>query len=323
MFATGHRGKGLLLGLLVGLSNLTPMVAGQALAADGFQPSWKLAVQAGGSAKSGFQKGKETSVRIDIDKPGNETWAISLVFPCPSIEKGKTYRVKARLRADRPRVATLAASQDGPPFAAVGLFRQLELTTQWKDYSVDFQANSSQSPARMYIDLGGHLGNVELASFVLENDGQQTTLFPSQPAEAPKPDAVPAPTAPSASPIVAKTDSWEFSTDGIPARCRVLSVQPWGIGVQLIDGNVDPAKAIVKRRMTLDGSKPTMEVRTKGPAELRYRISQGNEVRQAMLTIPAAGNHRVELDLGGLPPRGAIEFQFQLGGKNLDWELWD
>jgi hypothetical protein len=294
------------------------MGAGHVLADESNVPSWRIASQAGGMATARMMRDGETRVRVDIDKPGNETWAINLVFPCLPIEKGKGYRVTARIRSDQPRVVTLSASKDETPFGSVGLYRQLELTPKWKEFSFDFEANSSQSPARVYLDLGGHLGNVELASLVLEQGESRTVLFPSEPSE----NVEPAPQRASTSPVT-RTDAWEFSTQGLSARCLVLSVHPWGIEVEVMEGSVDPAKVIVKRRMTIDGSKPTMEVKTNGPAELRYRILRGREARDSTLTIPAAGSHRLELGLGGLPASGSVEYQFLLGGKDLRWELRD
>jgi hypothetical protein len=270
-----------------------------------------------------MMRDEESRVRVDIDKPGNETWAINLLFPCEPMIKGKEYRVTARVRADRPRIVTLSASKDGPPFGSVGLFRQLELTKQWKDFSFDFEANSSQDPARIYFDLGGHLGNVELASLVLEQGGRQTILFPSEPAEVSKPEPVTIAPHIATNTSRAQTDGWEFSTNGISASCRLISVDPWGIEVRVLEGSTDPSTIMVKRRMTLAGSMPTMEVKTNGPAEVRYRILQGKETRESSFSVLGEGIHRVKLDLGGLPARGAVEYQFLLGGKSLDWELRD
>jgi hypothetical protein len=292
---------------------------------------WKLGMQAGGLATMQVLDGP-ARVRVAVENPGSETWAVNLIFPVEPFEKGVAYKVIARLRAEKSRVITLAASKDGPPWSSVGLYRQLELTTEWKDFDLEFVASSTQEPSRIYLDLGGHQGNVELASLILDAAGKQTTLFPV--AGTPAVAGPPQPAASEPEPVVASQDSvtsppvvgqavpngWEFSSNGPAARCQIVAGQPWSVEVRV--GQPGARESVVlKRAYQLHGAAPTMVVNASVPGPVAYQVVRGKDVRSGEFSIPSPGDHRLAFDLKDLPAAGEIEFRFLLGDREAVYTI--
>ncbi|MBY0586619.1 carbohydrate binding domain-containing protein [bacterium] len=281
---------------------------------------WRLSTQSGGKATMNLV-GDPSRIRVVIDEPGSETWAVNVIFPTEPFQKGIKYKVAARLRGDKARVITLAASKNGPPFSSVGLYRQLELTPSAKDFEVEFEGSSTQDPSRIYFDLGAHHGNVEVESLSIEANGKKTSLFP-----APGEIIAARPSKSSTPPVLAtgppQPISWEFATTGLGSRCQMVSAAPWSVQVR-VDQAGKPADVVVKRSLQLAGIAPTMVIQSSVEGIVPYQIWHDGQMRLAEFAIPSPGEHRAALDLKGLPTHGEVEFRFLLGGREAEYKIGD
>jgi hypothetical protein len=107
----------------------------------------------------------------------------------------------------------------------------------------------------------------------------------------------------------------------VNAHCKVLGLGPAAFDIRVLGEGGDPGAVLIKRRMFLAGSLPTIEVTTAERLDLPYRIIRGEETREGVLILPKAGTHRLTCELGGLDPQGETEFVFLLGGQRLDWRF--
>ena len=72
------------------------------------------------------------------------------------------YEVVFRARADRLRPISLAASKGSPDWRNYGLSHNLNIGTNWQEYSVTFTANATTNDARLQFFLGATNGTVWL-----------------------------------------------------------------------------------------------------------------------------------------------------------------
>jgi glycosyltransferase involved in cell wall biosynthesis len=74
------------------------------------------------------------------------------------------YRLTFRGRADDLRDVCVGFAKASEPWSNLGLYRRLQLTTDWQDFSSDFVAASDDDNARIHFDLADAPISVELSS---------------------------------------------------------------------------------------------------------------------------------------------------------------
>jgi peptidoglycan/xylan/chitin deacetylase (PgdA/CDA1 family) len=89
------------------------------------------------------------------------------------------HRLKARLnhhyvinfqaRADRPRSIFLGFAKAHEPWDGLGLYKKIELTTEWQTFEEDFVATANDTNARIHFDVGGSDIPVELSSVTINS----------------------------------------------------------------------------------------------------------------------------------------------------------
>lgn len=152
----------------------------------------KLILQAGGDARR--QRNPDGSQRIEIVNPSRDTWAIQLMFQVDPIQQEIDYRLLLRVRADQPRSISVAGSLNQPPWSSFGLYKTLSIGPEWKDEVISFKGTANVAPARIYLDLGGSPGNVEIARVELSSQGRVQSLASPVAGNDPAPPAPPSPT---------------------------------------------------------------------------------------------------------------------------------
>jgi hypothetical protein len=118
---------------------------------------WKTSV--GGSASATWQLEDVTpnnkAISVDIKALDSQPWNVMLQQSNIAIEENRTYRLHFRARASVPNSGLMATvGHNYTPFNPIGLNKYFALTTQWQNYSVTFQATSSEINARIAFLLG-------------------------------------------------------------------------------------------------------------------------------------------------------------------------
>jgi hypothetical protein len=94
-------------------------------------------------------------MRIEIRRlPGGPAWHVQLVSPCGPVGKGTRYVITLRARSDAPRRIALLAVDNSRQSAPLGLARDLELDTGWREFRFDFTATIDDEAARLRFNLG-------------------------------------------------------------------------------------------------------------------------------------------------------------------------
>lgn len=119
-------------------------------------------------ARLTFPAGQGDTVRVEIGKIGTgERTDIQLSLAHRSVIQGKRYFVSFRGRADRPRRFGFGAQLACEPWTTLGIYRDAELTPQWRQFYFEFVANQSTDHARILFDLGMRDISLELTEVVL------------------------------------------------------------------------------------------------------------------------------------------------------------
>jgi len=135
---------------------------------DSRQSRWQLGVHHGGSsARLAFPDGDGDGadmVRVEIDRAEVPTpWHIQLAFTRVGVRaEGSNYVVAFQARAEHPRVMSVSVGQSRPPWQPLGLYTDVDLGSEWRDYVLEFQPKSSDEEARLNFNLGAASGTVEI-----------------------------------------------------------------------------------------------------------------------------------------------------------------
>lgn len=139
-------------------------------AEDTRRAKWQLLVREGNVASLEFPRDDPEIVRIDISKAETTTlWHIQLNQPRLSIKENHSYAISFRGRADRPRRIYFAVSRAHGRWDNLGLYRDAELTPDWKSFQADFTATADDDNAQVHFDLGGNNAPVELKAVTLRS----------------------------------------------------------------------------------------------------------------------------------------------------------
>ena len=98
-------------------------------------------------------------------------WHVEFAQYNRSLVKGAVYDLTFRARASAARPITLSAQKGSPDWRNYGLSKQVQLTSQWQEFTVSFEANETVSDARIQFFLGAVTGTVWL-------DGVSLSLHP-------------------------------------------------------------------------------------------------------------------------------------------------
>jgi hypothetical protein len=128
---------------------------------------WSLSTDKGSASSLSMIDGTPPFLRVAVPSSNpNDDWKVMLVRDDLSLEKGKSYIVKVNGRANLPRSIRVVTTQNTPPWTGTGLFASIELTKEWKESVVEFQANQS-GPCRLYLALAGPEAAMDFSSIEL------------------------------------------------------------------------------------------------------------------------------------------------------------
>lgn len=129
---------------------------------------WHLELQLGANARMEFPAELPEGVRVAIEKSNPDTtWLIQLEQPHLRVERGVSYSIQFRARADRPRSIEFGLAQAHVPWTNLGLYQRVELTQEWQSFQGDLTAKATDSDARIHLNLGGSEVPVEVSALSL------------------------------------------------------------------------------------------------------------------------------------------------------------
>ena len=137
---------------------------------DSREDRWQLSTQEGNNARLVFPPDNLQIVRIAIEKAETDVpWHIQVSQPQLLVKSNQRYAVRFKARADGSRNIVLGFSQAHPPWEGLGLYKKLELTSEWQDFDAAFVAPSDEDNARIRFDLGGSDISVELSGVAIHS----------------------------------------------------------------------------------------------------------------------------------------------------------
>lgn len=128
--------------------------------------TWLLSVNSASGASATLTRDTaaaegSASARISISNSGAGTdWHVDFNQRDRSFTAGVSYDLEFWAKADRPRSITLSAQKGSPDWRNYGLSRRLEIDTDWRLYSVTFEARETVSDSRVQFFLGAAIGTV-------------------------------------------------------------------------------------------------------------------------------------------------------------------
>ena len=134
--------------------------------------AWRLE-QHGGCEATVALLGRTSGVRIEIRKADRTGWHIQFNLGGVAVKKGKYYTLTFRARADKARRIGFNIGQAHEPWRMLGLSRNVQLTTAWRNFRAGFAATASDDNARVNFQAGGSNVAVELADVQLRPGGRQ------------------------------------------------------------------------------------------------------------------------------------------------------
>jgi len=136
---------------------------------------WSLLIPSGGAAwispDSSMTEDGGTSARITINKSSGALWSVQVQQRGISLNSGRSYLLSFYAKSSASRTIQAAIQQGGAPYALYAL-RTLNLSTDWQQFTVPVQMNTSDPDAAVNFNLAGPPGQVWL---------DNVSLIPSNP----------------------------------------------------------------------------------------------------------------------------------------------
>jgi hypothetical protein len=131
---------------------------------------WNLRVADGNIASLELSDGDPGAVRIPIDQAQRSAaWDIQANKTNLSVRADHRYALSFRARADRPRSITVGVSQAHEPWQGLGLYKNVDLTPEWKTFEAALVPTADEDNARIHFDVGDSDITVELATIRLRS----------------------------------------------------------------------------------------------------------------------------------------------------------
>jgi hypothetical protein len=149
-------------------------------AEDPRQAIWWLRVAAEGKATLVMPPDSPDVVRLAITKAAKEKWDVQLNKPRYTVRAHHLYTIAVTARADSPRTITVGFALAHAPWANLGLYQTIELTSTWQRFQLDFAATADDDNARIHVDAGNSDIAVELSAVTLRSRPDGTLIEPDR-----------------------------------------------------------------------------------------------------------------------------------------------
>jgi glycosyltransferase involved in cell wall biosynthesis/peptidoglycan/xylan/chitin deacetylase (PgdA/CDA1 family) len=147
------------------------------------QNKFWLRVAGGNVANLVFPPNNPDMVRIAIKKDETKTsFDIQLNMLRLKIKANHHYSINFQARADSPRSIALGFAKAHEPWDGLGLYKKIELTSEWRSFQEDFTATADDENARIHFDVGESGISVDLSSISLCGLEDGKSIEPDLPA---------------------------------------------------------------------------------------------------------------------------------------------
>lgn len=102
------------------------------------------------------------AARVDITTAASATDNIQFAQYNFAVTAGTNYFIKFWAKSTAPRVMTISAQKATANWDNYGIWRNVNLTTEWQEYSLAFKANATGDDSRLQFLVGGPIGSVWL-----------------------------------------------------------------------------------------------------------------------------------------------------------------
>ena len=131
---------------------------------------------------SGTSSARVTVITAVADP--SQSWRLQLGQSGLAVEKGTSYTLRFRAKADREKLASVSIEQAHSPWENLGFFERLPLTTTWQEFRFDVSLDASDVQARLYIrDFCDDLATIWFADFSLTTT-ETSGIIPGESIEA-------------------------------------------------------------------------------------------------------------------------------------------
>ncbi len=107
-------------------------------------------------------------IRCNVATAGTDSWHLQFMQPGINCEEGTPYTVSFLARADHARKIVVSASVDAPDWHLIGMYQTVNLSAEWKRYSLaflPFQAKANHT--RFSFSIADATGTVDFADVSL------------------------------------------------------------------------------------------------------------------------------------------------------------
>ncbi len=112
------------------------------------------------------------SLRAELTQPGTESWHFQTNQTGVTLKSEKPYTFTFWAKSDRPRSIRVDARLAKSPWSHLGLNRSIELTPEWRQFTIPFQASGGQKDScRVGWGFGNDRGSVWLSGMSLKPGG--------------------------------------------------------------------------------------------------------------------------------------------------------
>jgi len=129
---------------------------------------WKLEQHHG--AKASLAQSDDTW-RIEVTQPGTQNWSVQFNHSGLRLQRAKTYTLRFRAKADRPRRLAVSLSQASSPWRQLAS-ATLSLTGDWQAFTLPVSPQADEADARLsFSGFGLEKGAVQFAAISLKPGG--------------------------------------------------------------------------------------------------------------------------------------------------------
>jgi hypothetical protein len=112
------------------------------------------------------------AIQVQIGKANSTEWHLQLTQGGFTLAEGQYYTVSFRASSAQPRSISCNVSQAHESWANLGLSRRVDLTPEWRKFSLGFIATAGDSNARVCFVFGGNSTTFSLAQVEVRPGGQ-------------------------------------------------------------------------------------------------------------------------------------------------------
>jgi hypothetical protein len=105
--------------------------------------------------------------RVEVTAVDGTDWHARLARLFDDLQKGATYTVRFRARADVPRPIRLFGGIDEPDWHDIGLNQSVPLTERWETHQYQFRAKGLAAENTIQFIVGERTGTVWIADFTV------------------------------------------------------------------------------------------------------------------------------------------------------------